>query len=96
LMGGPRKTRTIRAAFLSKGFIVDETHHEMFWLVIGGKKTSIRTRIGHGATEYGDQLLALMSRRIGLSKSELYRLVDCPMDGEKLRTLLVERGKVRL
>ena len=52
-MGGPRKTRTIRA-------------------------------------------LTLMSRQIGLSKTELYRLVDCPMDGEKLKTLLVERGKVRL
>lgn len=95
-MGGPRKTRTMRAAFLSKGFIADETHHEMFWLVVGGKKTSIRTRISHGASEYGDQLLALMSRQIGLSKSELYRLIDCPMNGEKLRTILVERGKVRM
>ena len=37
-MGGPRKTRRMRAAFLSKGFIADETHHEMFWLVIGGGK----------------------------------------------------------
>ena len=95
-MGGPRKTRTMRAAFLSKGFIADETHHEMFWLVIGGKKTSIRTRISHGAKEYGDQLLPLISRQIGLKISELYCLVDCPMDGEKLKTLLVERGKVRL
>ena len=95
-MGGPRKTRTIRAAFLSKGFISDETHREMFWLVIDGKKTSIRTRISHGAKEYDDQLLTLVSRQIGLSKTELYRLVDCPMDGEKLKTLLVERRKVRL
>jgi len=85
----------MRAAFLAKGFISDETHHEMFWLVVGGKKTSIRTRISHGATEYGDQLLTLMSRQIGVSKSEMYRLIDCPMDGEKLRALLVERGKVR-
>lgn len=95
-MGGPRKTRTMRSAFLSKGFISDETHHEMFWLVVGGKKTSIRTRISHGAKEYDDQLLTLMSRQIGLSKNELYRLIDCPMDGERLKKLLVERGKVRL
>jgi len=95
-MGGPRKTRMIRAAFLSKGFIADETHHGMFWLVVGGKKTSVRTRISHGAKEYGDQLLTLMTRQIGLNKSELYRLVDCPMDGEELKALLVERGKIRL
>jgi hypothetical protein len=86
----------MRGAFLSKGFIADETHHEMFWLVVGGKKTSIRTRISHGAAEYGEHLLTLMSRQIGLSKSELYRLIDCPMDGEKLRAVLVGRGKVRL
>ena len=86
----------MRAAFLAKGFISDETHHEMFWLVVGGKKTSIRTRISHGAKEYGDQLLTLVSRQIGLSKTELYRLVDCPMDGEKLKALLVERRKIRM
>jgi hypothetical protein len=40
--------------------------------------------------------LNLVSRQIGLSKTELYRLVDCPMDGEKLKSLLVERGNVRL
>jgi hypothetical protein len=86
----------MRAAFLAKGIVSDETHHEMFWLVIGGKKTSIRTRISHGSKEYGNQLLTLMSRQIGLKISELYRLVDCPMDGEKLKALLVGRGKVRL
>jgi hypothetical protein len=31
-----------------------------------------------------------------LKLSELYRLVDCPMDEEKLKALLVERRKVRL
>ena len=86
----------MRASFLAKGFISDENHHEMFWLVVGGKKTSIRTRISHGEKEYGDQLLTLMSRQVGLKLTELYRLVDCPMGGEKLKTLLVERGKVRL
>lgn len=94
-MGGPRKTRAIRAALLSKGFIADDTHHEMFWLVVDGRKTSIRTRISHGVAEYGDNLLPLVARQVGLSKQELYRLIDCPMDGEKLKRLLVERGKVR-
>jgi len=57
-MGGPRKTRAIRAALLSKGFMADDTHHEMFWLVVDGRKSSIRTRISHGVAEYGDNLLA--------------------------------------
>jgi len=95
-MGDPRKTKVIRAALLKKGFIGDETHHEIFWLVVDGKKTSIRTRISHGAKEYGDELLALVARQVGLSRQELYRLIDCPMDGQKLRALLVERGRIRL
>ena len=95
-MGDPRKTKAIRAALMKKGFIADDTHHEMFWLVVDGKKTTIRTRISHGAKEYGDELLALVARQVGLSKQELYRLIDCPMDGQKLRVLLVERGRIRL
>ena len=94
-MGGPRKSRAIRAALLSKGFIADETHHEMFWLVVDGRKSSIRTRINHGVAEYGENLLSLIARQVGLSNKELYSLVDCPMNGEKLKRLLVERGKVR-
>lgn len=95
-MGDPRKTKAIRAALLKKGFIADDTHHEMFWLIIDGKKTSVRTRISHGAKEYGDELLALVARQVGLSKQELYRLIDCPMDGGKFRALLVGRGRVKL
>jgi hypothetical protein len=95
-MGDPRKTKAIRAALLKKGFVADDTHHEMFWLVVDGKKTSVRTRISHGAKEYGDELLALVARQVGLGKQEMYRLIDCPMDGEKLRASLVERGRIRL
>ena len=94
-MGGPRKTRAILAALLSKGFIADDTHHEMFWLVVDGKKTSVRTRISHGVAEYGDNLLALIARQIGLNNRELHSLVDCPMDGERLKKLLNVRGKIR-
>ena len=94
-MGGPRKTRAIRAALLSKGFMADDTHHEMFWLVVDGRRSSIRTRVSHGVAEYGDNLLALIARQVGLSNRELYSLVDGPMDGEKLKRVLIERGKVR-
>ena len=95
-MGDPRKTKAIRAALLKKGFVAEDTHHEMFWLVVDRKKTSVRTRISHGAKEYGDELLVLVARQVGLGKQEMYRLIDCPMDGEKLRALLVERGRIRL
>ena len=95
-MGDPRKTKVIRAALAKKGFIAADTHHEMFWLVVEGKKTSVRTRISHGAKEYGDELLALVARQVGLGKQELYRLIDCPMDGEKLKALLADRGRIRL
>ncbi|MCL5966191.1 MAG: hypothetical protein M1550_03075 [Deltaproteobacteria bacterium] len=95
-MGDPRKTKAIRAALIKKGFVADDTHHEMFWLVADGKKTSVRTRISHGAKEYGDELLSLVARQVGVSKQELHRLVDCPMDGARLIALLIERGRVRM
>src|SRR3972149_3791095 len=77
LMGDPRKTKVIRAALLKKGFIGDETHHEIFWLVVDGKKTSIRTRISHGAKEYGDELLALVAPPVRATQKQNVCPLDC-------------------
>ena len=90
----PRRTRDLAAALLRKGFGRDNTHHEMYWLYVGGKRTSVRTRISHGAREYGDSLLGQMARQLGLTRSEYDDLIECPMGGTEYVRLLTERGRI--
>jgi len=91
----PRKTRDIRAALQAKGFERVDTHHEMYWLRVGSKKTSIRTRISQGQAEYTDGLLAQMAKQLKLKRQELDELVDCTMTGDGYIALLREKGDLR-
>jgi len=84
----------LRNALLAKGFQQDKTHHAMFWLVVGGKKRAIRTRLSHGAREYGDALLGLMARQMRLRRRELEDFIRCPMDGAGYVELLIEHGEM--
>lgn len=92
----PRKTDQIGAALTSKGFQAQDTHHEMYWLYVDGKKTSVRTRLSHGEREYGDNLLGQMAKQVGLVRRELDDLIDCPLTGPQYRALLIERGRVKI
>jgi len=55
----------------------------------------VRTRISHGAKEYGDRLLSLVSRELHLTRRELDDLIGCPMSGDAYLQLLIARGVVR-
>jgi len=89
-------TAEIRKSLLAKGFRSVDSHHEMFWLWVGGKKTSISTKISQGAKEYGDSLLGLMARQVGLKRGEFEELVECPLTAEAYVEILVARGRIRL
>ena len=91
-----RKTRKLRNALLSKGFEQVDTHHEMYWLAVHGKLTSVHTRISHGKNEYGDKLLGQMARQIKLERSEFEDFIDCPLTKTGYKDLLIERGIVVL
>ena len=91
----PRKTRVIENSLLDKGFRVDSTHHEMFWLYFNGKKTSIRTRLSHGKEEYGDKLLGRMAVQLKLRRKQLDLLIDCPLDGEGYAQILTDAGYLK-
>ncbi len=91
-----RKVRDIRRSLLVKGFEQQLTHHEMFWLIVNGKRTSVRTRLSHGAREYDDRLLSLMARQLHLSRREFDQLLDCPMSAEDYLRLLIDRGLVQI
>ena len=90
------KTRVIRKALEAKGFQKDDTHHEMYWLVVGGKKTSIRTRISHGASEYDDYLIGQVCRQMKLTKQQFLRFVDCVLKHSQYVKDLVGKKLIQL
>jgi hypothetical protein len=83
-------------ALLKKGFKQSETHHTMLWLVVEGRKTSIRTRISHGQTKAGKWLLAQIAKQLHLSKAELLRFIECALSGQDYVVLMEERGHILL
>jgi tRNA/tmRNA/rRNA uracil-C5-methylase (TrmA/RlmC/RlmD family) len=91
-----RKSQDIRDALLSKGFKYRESDHTYLVLCADGKQTSIRTKVSHGIREYGDDLLAQVSRQVGLTKAQLLQLVDCPMTHERYVEILVASRRVEL
>jgi len=90
-----RKTREIKSSLLVKGFQQESTHHEMYWLYISGKRTSIRTRISHGASEYDDKLLGLMAKQLKLRRNEFDEFIECPLTIEEYLKLLIERRHIQ-
>ncbi|MCB1218017.1 hypothetical protein KDL44_11530 [bacterium] len=60
--------------------------------MVNGVKFGISTYISHGHKDYGDTLLALMSRQLYLSKQELLDFIDCRMGGEDYVALMQVRG----
>ena len=90
------KTKDIHDALTGKGFRTTETHHEMLWLFVNGQKTSIRTRLSHGSDEYDDSLLGLMAKQLKLRRSDLNRLIECPLKEKEYVSLLIKNGHVRL
>ena len=90
------KTKDIRAALLKKGFKQDNTHHQYFWLYVGERQTDVHTRLSHGSSEYGEDLLAKVRKQLGgITKRQLLDLVGCPLKHEAYVAYLVEIGRIR-
>ena len=89
-----RRKADMQTTLQRKGFRKDNTHHEMYWLFNGTRKTAIRTRLSHGISEYGQSLLGKMQKQLKLTRREFNRFMDCPMDGTEYRKLLIERGHI--
>jgi hypothetical protein len=86
-----RRSTAIQAALLRKGFRVDERDHHYLVLYVEGRRTSIRTKLGHGSTDYGDSLLSRMKQQVRLpTVRQLLSLTDCPMGSEDYLALLRE------
>ena len=67
----------------------------MFRLVVGGTRTSIRTRISHGQRKVDDWLLSEIARELHLSKRDLLQFIECEIGYDEYVELMIERGHLR-
>ena len=75
-----RAAKRIVRSLVTKGFRFKDAHHRLLELYVDGAPTGITTFLSHGSPDYGDELLARMSRQLKLSKARLLELVDCSLD----------------
>ncbi len=92
----PRKTRDIDYQLKKKGFKEEQRDHTFYFLYYKNKKTSVFTKISHNLNEYGDPLLSNMAKQLSLTIGEFEKLIDCPINHEKLIKILIDRGIIKL
>ncbi len=73
------KVRDIVHGLTRKGFCRSEGDHSHLIFYFNDKKTSIRTKVSHGSTEIGDNLINVMSIQVKLEKNKFMDLVYCPL-----------------
>ena len=88
------KPKDIGSALSKKGFRPNQSHHVLYVFYYNGKKTNIRTFISHGTKEYGNTLISAMKKQLHLSREEFDLLIKCPLTGEMLIKLYLERKAI--
>jgi predicted RNA binding protein YcfA (HicA-like mRNA interferase family) len=73
------KVKDILNGLARKGFCQSEGDHSHLILYVNGKKTSIRTKVSHGSSEIGDNLINIMSIQLKLEKKKFIDLINCPL-----------------
>jgi hypothetical protein len=79
-----------------KGFREEQgSRHHKLVLQRQGKDSPVFTFVSYGTSEYGDRLLGVMaSRQLHVSKADLLRLIDCPMDYDEYVNHLIHGGQL--
>ncbi len=90
----PRDKRKVEDGLEKKGFIRKEgDHHRFIYYTQQGKKSSIQTKTSHTPKmkEIGDNLLGQMAGQCKLTKSEFFKLLDCPLSRKDYEAILVKK-----
>jgi predicted RNA binding protein YcfA (HicA-like mRNA interferase family) len=92
-----RKSKEIISALERKGFELnpDKDSHKFYYLVRGGKKTTIYTFISHGNKEYDKNLMSIVKRQLKFRENQkMEDFFDCPMTGDDYVRMLEENGEL--
>jgi predicted RNA binding protein YcfA (HicA-like mRNA interferase family) len=84
-----RPSKKIEKSLKNLGFSLENSHHrQLIYLTINGEDHNISTYLSHGSKDYGDDLLAKMSKQLYLTKSELLDLIDGKMTRKTYENIL--------
>jgi len=86
------KVRDIVTGLIKKGFSKSEGNHLHLIFYVNGKKTSIRTKVSHGCSEIGDNLINLMSVQLKLEKKQFIEFINCPLTFQDYLKELKKQG----
>ncbi len=53
--------------------------HEKYRLVVNGEYVA-HTQVSRGALELGEPLLGVIARQLGVTRKQLYEMIDCRLD----------------
>ena len=92
-----RKTKEIIKALKKKGFELypEKKHHQFYYLVVDGKKQTIKTYFSHGKKEYGSSLMGQIKKQLKFTETQQAEdFFDCPMTGEEYVAMLREDKEI--
>lgn len=89
------KADKIDKSLRKKGFEKEERDHHYYFYYYNGKKTAINTRTSHGKNEVGDSLIGMMAKQLCLDKEQFMRLVECTLDAESYKEILIKKEKIK-
>jgi hypothetical protein len=88
------KQDEIVRSLTKKGFKEYGGDHKNFALWVDGKRTGVQTRVSRGKKfeiSFNTPVFTTMKRQLNLNKSELDRLLSCPMNKDELVRVLREK-----
>lgn len=92
-----RKVKDMIKVLKKKGFELhpEKDHHNFYFLMVDGKKSSIYTYFSHGTSEYGSSLMLMIKRQLCFQSSKTAEdFFDCPLTEEKYKEILKEQGDI--
>ena len=90
-----RDRSKIRKNLKKKGFAKTEGgNHEVYTFEYKGRRTDAVTIIsrGSGYKTYGSKLIGDMARQLFLTKDQLLKLIDCPLEQPDYERILISKG----
>jgi hypothetical protein len=88
----PRKADRVGRNLQSKGFRPEKRDHIFYRFYVHGRKSDVRTKISHGATQCSTPLLSHMAKQVHLSADQFAQLLDCPLTVDDYIRILVAKG----